>query len=163
MSKETFIPGQYARGRDQMSQQEQRAKQNVWNCGWNTINWAEAAPGWLWDFNPSSYSSSGVSGGRFPAFGALTCWVWIRYLSVWYKLHSSSLSSTQKQITDERVRPHSICWGHIVSLIAYELSLYICETAGGHYDLVGNNTLQSLVMILSCVYLCVVVSQLCWR
>lgn len=33
--------------------------------------------------------------------------------------------------------PFSICWGHIVSLIARELSLYICETAGGHYGLVG--------------------------
>lgn len=33
--------------------------------------------------------------------------------------------------------PFSICWGHIVSLIAHELSLYICETAGGHYGSVG--------------------------
>lgn len=31
--------------------------------GWNTINWTEAAPGWF--LRPSSYSYSGVSGGRF--------------------------------------------------------------------------------------------------
>lgn len=76
------------------------------------------------------------------------------YPSLWYKLHFSSLSGARKQITDEWVRPHCICWGHTVSLIAYELSLYICETAGGHYGLVGNNTLKSLALHLSCVYVC---------